>query len=145
MTPRKPEVVDPTPETIGRRVVAFGDWRSARELCSPVDLLFRQLDERQQWAGQYARVTYARYCIAINAPRLVSGQLRDLVEGGGSSGMDEEAAQAAVEAYSQMITAIRRYSLRSLKQVERIMHGSMPRDVQAMKDGLTALADHMKL
>lgn len=144
--PRSIEDVDPTPETIARRTAAFGNPKAEKELCCPIDLLSAHLTEEQYYAGRFARTVYARYCIAIRAPRVTAGQLRDFVQGNGhSEPMDADAARAAVEAYQDTITAIRRYSFRSLKEVERVMHGSMPRSLDALAMGLTALADHMGL
>ena len=143
MTPRKPETVDPTPEVIARRLAAFGDLKAEAELCCPVDLLRRKLSEQQYWAGRYARTVYARYCIAIGAPRVVAGQFRDYVQGAGNSSMGEDQAKAAVKAYQEMILAVSRYSRRSLKEVERVAHGSMPRSVDTLKVGLQALADYL--
>ena len=143
MTKRAPETIDPTPETIARRTAAFGNHKAERELCCPIDLLSNRLTTEQAWAGRYARTVYARYCIAIMAPRVTAGQLRDYIQGGGGAGMDEEQAMAAVASYQDMTLAIRRYSFRSLKEVERIMHGSGPRHFEALAVGLTALADHL--
>lgn len=143
MSKRAPETIDPTPETIARRTAAFGNHKAERELCCPIDLLSKRLTTEQAWAGRYARSVYARYCIAIMAPRVTAGQLRDYVQGGGGTAMDEEQAKAVVSQYQDMTIAIRRYSFRSLKEVERIMHGSMPRNFEAMAVGLTALADHL--
>lgn len=143
MTPRKPETVDPTPETIARRTAAFGNPKAEAELCCPIDLLGKRLTQEQAWAGRYARSTYARFCIAIGAPKIVAGQLRDYVQGGGGTSMNEDQAIAAVKAYQDMTLAIRRYSFRSLKEVERVCHGSMPRNFDALAVGLTALADHL--
>jgi hypothetical protein len=143
MTPRKPEIVDPTPETIARRTAAFGNPKAEGELCCPVDRMRHALSEEQYWAARYARSAYARYCIAIGAPKVVAGQLRDYVQGGGGTPMDTDQAQAAVKAYVELTTSIRRYSFRSLKEVERVMHGSMPRNFDAFAVGLTALADYL--
>jgi len=143
MTKRAPETIDPTPETIARRTAAFGHYKAERELCCPVDMLAAKLTTEQAWAGRYARSVYARYCIAIMAPRVTAGQLRDYVQGGGGAAMDEEQAMAAVSQYQDMTLAIRRYSFRSLKEVERIMHGSQPKNFDALAVGLTALADHL--
>lgn len=145
MTPRKPETVDPTPEIMARRQAVFGSPKAEGELCCPVDLLSKYLTTEQVWAGRYARTTYARYCIAIGAPRLVSGMLSDYVQGGGGSPMDSDQAMSAVADYQDMIIAIQRYSRRSLREIQRIMHGSQPRDFEAMAVGLTALADHLGL
>jgi hypothetical protein len=143
MEPRKPETIDPTPETIARRVAAFGHAKADGELCCPVDILRPRLTQEQYWAGRMARSVYARYCIAIGAPKVVAGQLRDFVQGGGGSPMDTEQAQQAVKDYVEITTSIRRYSFRSLKEVERVMHGAMPRNFDAFAIGLTALADHL--
>ena len=143
MTPRKPETVDPTPETLARRTAAFGNPKAEAELCCPVDLLRGRLTPEQFYAGRYARTVYARYCIAIGAPKVVAGQLRDFVQGGGGSAMNEDQAIEAVKQYQAATLAIRRYSFRSLKEVERVMHGSMPRSFDALAIGLTALADYL--
>jgi hypothetical protein len=102
-----------------------------------------RLTEEQYHAGRYARTVYARYVVAIRAPRITAGQLRDYVQGSGEGGMTYDQARAAVAEYLDAVTAIRRYSFRSLKEVERIMHGSPPRSLDALIVGLTALADHM--
>jgi hypothetical protein len=141
-TPRG-EVIEPTPETIARRMALFGDYRLAREEVCPVDRVAARLTEEQYHAGRYARTVYARYVVAIRAPRVTAGQLRDYVQGSGEGGMTLDQAQAAVAEYLEAVTAIRRYSFRSLKEVERIMHGSPPRSLDALIVGLTALADHM--
>lgn len=143
MTPRKAEVIDPTPETMARRTAAFGNYKAEKELCCPIDLLSARLTVEQAWAGRYARTAYARFCIAIGAPKVVAGQLRDYVQGGGGSSMNEDQAISAVKAYQDMTLAIRRYSFRSLKEVERVMHGSLPKNFDALAVGLTALADHL--
>jgi hypothetical protein len=141
-TPRG-ETVEPTPETIARRQALFGDYRAVREEVCPVDRVAARLTEEQYHAGRYARAVYARYVVAIRAPRLTAGQLRDYVQGSGEGGMTLEQAIAAKNEYIDVVTAIRRYSFRSLKEVERIMHGSPPRSLDALIVGLTALADHM--
>ena len=143
MTKRAPETIDPTPETIARRTAAFGNYKAERELCCPIDLLSNRLTTEQAWAGRYARTVYARFLIAICAPKIVAGQMRDYIQGGGGTTMNEEQAKAAVSQYQDMTLAIRRYSFRSLKEVERIMHGSGPRNFEALAVGLTALADHL--
>lgn len=143
MAKREPQTIDPTPETIARRTAAFGNYKAERELCCPIDLLSNRLTAEQAWAGRYARSAYARYCAAIMAPRVVAGQLRDFVQGGGGTTMNEDQAMEAVKAYQDLTIAIRRYSYRSLKEVERIMHGSMPRSLDSLAMGLTALADHL--
>lgn len=144
MEPRN-ETVDPTPEIIAMRIAAFGDPKATGELCCPIDRLKARLTEDQYYAGRYARTVYARYCIAIGVPRLVSGQLTDYIQGGGGSPMDHEQAMDAVAHYQDAILAIQRYSRRSLREVQRIMHGAQPRSFDALAVGLTALADHMGL
>ncbi len=139
------ETVEPTPEISAQREAAFGDAKATGELCCPLDRLRHRLTEEQYWAGRYARTIYARYCIAIGMPRLVAGQLMDYIQGGGTMPMGEEQAQAAVQEYLAAITAIRRYSRRSLIDVQRVMHGSPPRNVPVLITGLTALADFMGL
>lgn len=141
-TPRG-ETVEPTPETIARRQALFGDYRLAREEVCPVDRVAARLTEEQYHAGRYARAVYARYCIAIRAPRITAGQLRDFVQGSGEGGMTYDQARAAVAEYLDAVTAIRRYSYRSLLEVQRVMHGSPPRSLDVLCVGLTALADHM--
>jgi len=141
-TPRG-EVIEPTPETIARRQALFGDYRLAREEVCPVDRVASRLTEEQYHAGRYARTVYARYVVAIRAPRVTAGQLRDFVQGSGEGGMTLEQAQAAVAEYLEVVTAIRRYSYRSLREVQRVMHGSPPRSLDVLAVGLTALADHM--
>jgi hypothetical protein len=141
-TPRG-EVIEPTPETIARRQALFGDYRLAREEVCPVDRVAARLTEEQYHAGRYARTVYARYVVAIRAPRVTAGQLRDYVQGSGEGGMTLEQAQAAVAEYLEVVTAIRRYSYRSLREVQRVMHGSPPRSLDVLAVGLTALADHM--
>ena len=141
-TPRG-ERIDPTPETIARRQALFGDWKAVREEVCPVDRVAARLTEEQYHAGRYARAVYARYCIAIRAPRVTAGQLRDYVQGSGEGGMTLDQAQAAVAEYLDAVTAIRRYSYRSLREVQRIMHGSPPRSLDVLAVGLTALADHL--
>jgi len=141
-TPRG-EVVEPTPETIARRQALFGDYRLAREEVCPVDRVATRLTEEQYHAGRYARTVYARYVVAIRAPRVTAGQLRDFVQGSGEGGMTLDQAQAAVAEYLEVVTAIRRYSFRSLREVQRVMHGSPPRSLDVLAIGLTALADHM--
>lgn len=143
MAKRGSNTIDPTPETIARRTAAFGNHKAERELCCPIDLLAKHLTTEQAWAGRYARNAYARYCAAIQAPRVTAGQLRDFVEGSGGTSMNEDQAMEAVKAYQEITLAIRRYSFRSLKEVERIMHGSMPRSLDSLAMGLTALADHL--
>ncbi len=137
------EVIEPTPETIARRQALFGDYRLAREEVCPVDRVAARLTEEQYHAGRYARTVYARYVVAIRAPRLVSGPLREFVQGSGEGGMTLEQAIAAKNEYIEAVTAIRRYSLRALKDVERVMRGSPPRSIDNLAIGLTALADHM--
>jgi len=137
------ETIEPTPETIARRMALFGDYRAVREEVCPIDRVAAKLTEEQYNAGRYARTVYARYVVAIRAPRVTAGQLRDYVQGSGESGMTLDQAQAAVAEYLDVVTAIRRYSFRSLKEVERIMHGSPPRSLDVLAVGLTALADHM--
>lgn len=139
------ERVDPTPEVTARRAALFDDPKAWMEECCPIDRLAKQLTEEQYHAGRYARSTYARYCIAIGAPRLVAGQLSDFIQGGGGSPMDHDQAMEAVKQYHEMVTIIRRYSLRSLKEVERVTHGSMPRSVDVLRGGLTALAEYLGL
>jgi len=141
-TPRG-EVIEPTAETMARRMALFGDWKAVREEVCPVDRVAARLTEEQYHAGRYARTVYARYVVAIRAPRVTAGQLRDFVQGSGEGGMTLEQAIAAKNEYIEVVTAIRRYSFRSLKEVERIMHGSPPRSLDALIVGLTALADHM--
>lgn len=144
MTPREAKPDDHgTPEIQARRAAIFGSPKAGGELNCPVDLLRKRLTEPQYFAGRIARSTYARYCAAIMAPRVVAGQMTDYVEGSRSSSMTPEAAQKAVDDYKDIITAIRRYSFRSLKEVERVMHGSLPRNFDALAVGLTALADHL--
>jgi hypothetical protein len=123
------EVIEPTPETIARRQALFGDYRLAREEVCPVDRVAARLTEEQYHAGRYARTVYARYVVAIRAPRVTAGQLRDYVQGSGEGGMTLEQAIAAKNEYIEAVTAIRRYSLRALKDVERVMRGSPPRPV----------------
>jgi hypothetical protein len=141
--PRSLEDVDPTPEIIARRQALFGNWKAVREEVCPVDRLAGKLTEEQYYAGRYARTVYARYCIAIRAPRVTAGQLRDFVQGSGESGMTYDQARAAVAEYLDAVTAIRRYSYRSLLEVQRVMHGSPPRSLDVLAIGLTALADHL--
>lgn len=141
-TPRG-ERIDPTPETIARRHALFGDWKAVREEVCPVDRVAARLTEEQYHAGRYARAVYARYVVAIRAPRVTAGQLRDFVQGSGEGGMTLDQAQAAVAEYLDAVTAIRRYSYRSLREVQRIMHGSPPRSLDVLAVGLTALADHL--
>jgi len=141
-TPRG-EVVEPTAETMARRMALFGDWKAVREEVCPVDRVAARLTEEQYHAGRYARTVYARYVVAIRAPRVTAGQLRDFVQGSGEGGMTLEQAQAAVAEYLEVVTAIRRYSYRSLREVQRVMHGSPPRSLDVLAIGLTALADHM--
>ena len=141
-TPRG-EVIEPTPETIARRQALFGDYRAVREEVCPVDRVAARLTEEQYHAGRYARTVYARYVVAIRAPRVTAGQLRDYVQGSGEGGMTLDQAQAAVAEYLEVVTAIRRYSYRSLREVQRVMHGSPPRSLDVLAIGLTALADHM--
>jgi len=141
-TPRG-EVIEPTAETMARRMALFGDWKAVREEVCPVDRVAARLTEEQYHAGRYARTVYARYVVAIRAPRVTAGQLRDYVQGSGEGGMTLDQAIAAKNEYIEVVTAIRRYSFRSLKEVERIMHGSPPRSLDALIVGLTALADHM--
>ena len=141
-TPRG-EVIEPTPETIARRQALFGDWKAVREEVCPVDRVAARLTEEQYHAGRYARAVYARYVVAIRAPRMTAGQLRDFVQGSGEGGMTLDQAQAAVAEYLDAVTAIRRYSYRSLREVQRVMHGSPPRSLDVLAVGLTALADHL--
>jgi hypothetical protein len=141
-TPRG-ETVEPTPETIARRMALFGDYRLAREEVCPVDRVAARLTEEQYHAGRYARAVYARYCIAIRAPRITAGQLRDFVQGSGEGGMTYDQARAAVAEYLDAVAAIRRYSYRSLLEVQRVMRGSPPRSLDVLCVGLTALADHL--
>lgn len=141
-TPRG-ERIEPTPETIARRQALFGDWKAVREEVCPVDRVAARLTEEQYHAGRYARAVYARYVVAIRAPRVTAGQLRDYVQGSGEGGMTLDQAQAAVAEYLDAVTAIRRYSYRSLREVQRIMHGSPPRSLDVLAIGLTALADHL--
>lgn len=144
MAPRN-ETIEPTPETIRRRTEVFGDAKAIGELDCPLDRLRHRLSDEQYWAGRYARTVYARYCIAIGMPRLVAGQLTEYIQGGGTMPMGEDQAAAAVKEYLAAITAIRRYSRRSLIDVQRIMHGGMPRNIVVLATGLTALADFMGL
>jgi hypothetical protein len=137
------EVIEPTPETIARRQALWGDYRAVREEVCPVDRVAARLTEEQYYAGRYARTVYARYVIAIRAPRVTAGHLRDYVQGSGEGGMTLDQAQAAVAEYLEVVTAIRRYSYRSLREVQRVMHGSPPRSLDVLAIGLTALADHM--
>ena len=137
------ERIDPTPETIARRQALFGDYRAVREEVCPVDRVAARLTEEQYHAGRYARAVYARYVVAIRAPRVTAGQLRDFVQGSGEGGMTLDQAQAAVAEYLDAVTAIRRYSYRSLLEVQRVMHGSPPRSLDVLAVGLTALADHL--
>lgn len=141
-TPRG-ERIDPTPETIARRQALFGDWKAVREEVCPVDRVAARLTEEQYHAGRYARAVYARYVVAIRAPRVTAGQLRDFVQGSGEGGMTYDQARAAVAEYLDAVTAIRRYSYRSLLEVQRVMHGSPPRSLDVLAVGLTALADHL--
>jgi hypothetical protein len=141
-TPRG-ERIDPTPETIARRQALFGDWKAVREEVCPVDRVAARLTEEQYHAGRYARAVYARYVVAIRAPRVTAGQLRDYVQGSGEGGMTYDQARAAVAEYLDAVTAIRRYSYRSLLEVQRVMHGSPPRSLDVLAVGLTALADHL--
>ena len=152
--PRKPcgrlrqEAMEPaidkgTPETQARRSEAFGKPDAHGQLDRVLDRLRARLTTEQYWAGDIACMAYERYNAAIHAPRVVAGQLQDFVQGGGVSSVDPEAAQKAVDRYRDIISAIRRYSLRSLKQVERVMRGSRPTDIDALRVGLTALADHL--
>lgn len=141
-TPRN-EVIEPTAETMARRMALFGDWRAVREEVCPVDRVAARLTEEQYHAGRYARTVYARYVVAIRAPRVTAGQLRDYVQGSGEGGMTLDQAQAAVAEYLEVVTAIQRYSYRSLREVQRVMHGSPPRSLDVLAIGLTALADHM--
>jgi hypothetical protein len=141
-TPRG-ERIDPTPETIARRQALFGDYRLAREEVCPLDRVAARLTEEQYHAGRYARAVYARYVVAIRAPRVTAGQLRDFVQGSGEGGMTYDQARAAVAEYLDAVTAIRRYSHRSLLEVQRVMHGSPPRSLDVLAVGLTALADHL--
>ena len=141
-TPRG-ETVEPTPETIARRQALFGDYRAVREEVCPLDRVAARLTEEQYHAGRYARAVYARYVVAIRAPRITAGQLRDFVQGSGEGGMTYDQARAAVAEYLDAVTAIRRYSYRSLLEVQRVMHGSPPRSLDVLAVGLTALADHL--
>jgi hypothetical protein len=139
----EPRVIEATPEIQAMRKAVFGSPKADGELCCPIDRLRSRLSTNQYHAGRVARSAYARYCAAIHAPRVVAGQLRDFIQGGGGEPMSFEQAQQAVDDYKDIITAIRRYSFRSLKEVERIMHGAMPRNLDALTVGLTALADHL--
>ncbi len=141
-TPRG-EVIEPTPETIARRQALFGDYRLAREEVCPVDRVAARLTEEQYHAGRYARTVYARYVVAICGPRIVSGPLREFVQGSGEGGMTCEQALAAKDEYLDAVNAVARYSQRALKDVERIMRGSPPRSIDNLAAGLTALADHL--
>ena len=141
-TPRG-ERIDPTPETIARRQALFGDYRLAREEVCPLDRVAARLTEEQYHASRYARAVYARYVVAIRAPRVTAGQLRDFVQGSGEGGMTYDQARAAVAEYLDAVNAVARYSQRALKYVERIMRGSPPRSIDNLAIGLTALADHL--
>lgn len=141
-TPRG-ERIDPTPETIARRQALFGDYRAVREEVCPVDRVAARLTEEQYHAGRYARAVYARYVVAIYGPRVVSGPLREFVQGSGEGGMTCEQALAAKDEYLDAVNAVARYSRRALKDVERIMRGSPPRSIDNLAIGLTALADHL--
>jgi hypothetical protein len=141
-TPRG-EVIEPTPETIARRQALFGDYKLAREEVCPVDRVAARLTEEQYHAGRYARTVYARYFVAIYGPRVVSGPLREFVQGSGEGGMTCEQALAAKDEYLDAVNAVARYSQRALKDVERVMRGSPPRSIDNLAIGLTALADHL--
>ena len=141
-TPRG-ETVEPTPETIARRQALFGDYRAVREEVCPIDRVAARLTEEQYHAGRYARAVYARYVVAICGPRIVSGPLREFVQGSSEGGMTTEQAIAAKNEYLDAVNAVARYSQRALKEVERIMRGSPPRSLDVLAVGLTALADHL--
>jgi hypothetical protein len=140
------ERIEPTEEMKAQRIAAFGDWKVRGELNCPADRLKASLSEEQYWAAKIARQTYSRYLAAIHAPRCVSGQLEDYVESGSAGEpMDADSAQQAVKRYTDLITAIRLYSFRGLKEIERLMDGRKHRDLDHLKLGLEAICGYLNL
>jgi hypothetical protein len=139
------EKIEPTPETKARREALFGHWAERGELNCPIDCLRSRLTKEQFWAGRLARSTYARYAIAIGCPRVVAGMLEDYIEGGGGDPVTPETRAEAVKKYNDLITAIGKSSRTGLKEVERIMHGSPPRNFENLIRGLEAICDYLDL
>jgi hypothetical protein len=146
-----------TPEFQARRREAFGNVHSkhGRELICPVDRLEKQLTKAQYRAGRKVRSIFARYCIAIGAPRCVSGMLDEFIQGGSVEPVTPLNAMDAVIDYRYMVAEIRNetraaykglvkypdaVALRVLRDVERIMRGSMPKDIFILKVGLNVVS-----
>lgn len=150
-----------TPEHQVRKRRAFGRNAGHRELNCPVDILEAQkrLTFGQHRAGRIARDTFARYCIAINAPRVVSGPLQDFVEGR-MIAAEPLNARTCVREYQEMIRFTRLWVIghyRNLvrrsdvlaaaacRDLERIMRGDMPRNLFTLKLALNAVMELHKI
>jgi hypothetical protein len=140
------ERIEPTEETKAKRIEAFGDWKARGELNSVVDHLRASLSEEQFWAARIACQTYARYQAALHSPRCVTGQLEDYIQGGGQTEpMDPDSAQKAVKKYCELIRCVQVFSRRGLLELQRIMHGTRPRDIDHLKLALEAIIAYLDL
>lgn len=150
-----------TEEEQARKRRVFGAKARHRELSCPVDVLEAQgrLTTCQHRAGRIARDTFARYCIAINAPRVVSGPLEDFVEGR-MIPAEPMNAKACVREYDEMMQFVRTWVVghyRTLvinpealaysiqRELERVMRGSMPRNLLSLKLALNAVMELHKI
>lgn len=150
-----------TEEEQARKRRVFGAKARHRELSCPVDVLEAQgrLTTCQHRAGRIARDTFARYCIAINAPRVVSGPLEDFVEGR-MIALEPLNARTCVREYQEMIRFTRLWvfghyrnlvkrpevlSAAACRDLERIMRGDMPRNLFTLKLALNAVMELHKI
>lgn len=114
----------PTPEVVARRVAMFGkpppeNGDAQGELECPISILGKRLDADQQNAARKAMATYNRFSMAILPPRVVSGQLRDYVQG--SSAMP--ALPEDLEEHKKDYETMRRAILREVKWRFRLNAG----------------------
>jgi len=154
----------PTPEVVARRVAMFGkpppeNGDAQGELECPIAILGKKLDADQRNAAKKAMATYSRYSMAIMPPRIVSGQLRDYVQGSSSMPALPEDLEEHKKEYEILRRAVLRevkwrfrgngptdqnpgaIARKSWRAVQNLMHrqATPAKDLYALKLGLDAI------
>lgn len=132
-----------TPEQVARRIALLGSHDAVGELDNPLTRIRKALSQEQYWAAKKACTVFGRYCAAIGAPRVTSPQFAEYIEGSPVSPMSEEAQKHAVDEYKALIEVLSLYSRASLREVERLMRGAPFRNLDTLKSGLVAYAQHL--
>lgn len=151
----------PTPEVMNRRKALLGSASEVGELECPITLLGRHLEKEQAWAARKAKVTYGRYMIAVQPPRIVCGALQDYVQGSGIGPMiSTELADEYRDGFEEMRRAVLREvrfrfrdspermgpaARQAWREVHSLMQGKMPRNIHALRYGLDAIVRHYDL